>query len=76
VDKYGIPLAIDVSPANRHDTEGIMPVLRTLAEGGFQGAALGDLGNRGERLANVVSVGIAGWSPSRRRRKKMPNALR
>src|SRR5271157_5992015 len=53
VDKYGIPLAIDVSPANRHDTKGIVPVLRTLAEGGFQGAALGDLGYRGERLANV-----------------------
>jgi hypothetical protein len=30
-----------------------VPVLRTLAEGGFQGAALGDLGYRGERLANV-----------------------
>jgi transposase len=29
------------------------PVLSTLAEGGFQGAALGDLGYRGERLANV-----------------------
>jgi hypothetical protein len=53
VNKYGIPLAIDVSPANRHDTKGIVPVLRTLAEGGFQGAALGDLGYRGERLANV-----------------------
>jgi transposase len=53
VDKYGIPLAIDVSPANRHDTKGIMPVLRTLAEGGFQGAALGNLGYRGERLVNV-----------------------
>ena len=53
VDKYGIPLAIDVSPANRHDTKAIVPVLRTLAEGGFGGAALGDLGYRGERLANV-----------------------
>jgi transposase len=51
VDKYGIPLAIDASPANRHDTKGIVPVLQTLAEGGFQGAALGDLGYRGERLA-------------------------
>jgi transposase len=48
-----MPLAIDVSPANRHDARGIVPVLRTLAEGGFQGAALGDLGYRGERLANV-----------------------
>src|ERR1700735_3995247 len=53
VDKYGIPLAIDVSPANRHDTKAIVPVLRTLAEGGFGGAALGDLGYRGARLANV-----------------------
>ena len=31
VDKYGIPLAIDVSPANRHDTKAIVPVLRELA---------------------------------------------
>ena len=30
-----------------------MPVLRALAEGGFQGPALGDLAYRGERLANV-----------------------
>jgi hypothetical protein len=30
-----------------------VPVLRTLAEGGFQGAALANLGYRGERLANV-----------------------
>ena len=47
VDKYGIPLAIDVSPANRHDTKGIVPVLRTLAGGGFKGPAIGDLGYRG-----------------------------
>jgi transposase len=52
VDKYGMPLAIDASPANRHDTKGIVPVWRTLAEGGFRGAVLGDLGYRGERLAN------------------------
>ncbi len=56
VDKYGVPLAIDVSPANRHDTKAIVPVLRTLAEGGFQGAALGDLGYRGERLAKAGEV--------------------
>ena len=36
VDKYGFPLAIDVSPANRHDTKAIVPVLRALADGGFQ----------------------------------------
>jgi len=53
VDKYGIPLAIDVSPANRHDTKGIVPVLRELADGGFQGPALGDLGYRGKRLAEA-----------------------
>ena len=53
VDKYGFPLGIDVSPANRHDTKGIVPVLRELAAGGFQGTALGDLGYRGERLAKA-----------------------
>jgi transposase len=53
VDKYGIPLAIDVAPANRHDTKAILPVLRELAEGGFQGPALGDLGYRGKRLAEA-----------------------
>jgi transposase len=53
VDKYGIPLAIEVSPANRHDTKGIVPVLRTLAAGGFKGAALGDLSYRGKRLAEA-----------------------
>jgi hypothetical protein len=37
VDKYGIPLAIDVSPANVHDTKGIIPVLRELS-----GKASGD----------------------------------
>jgi hypothetical protein len=41
VEKYGIPLAIDVSPANRHDTKAIVPVLRELADGGFQGPAPG-----------------------------------
>ena len=49
----GIPPAIDVSPANRHATKGIVPVLRSLADGGFQGPALGDLGYRGERLAKA-----------------------
>src|ERR1700730_2513846 len=59
VDKYGIPLAIDVSPANRHDTKAIVPVLRTLAEGAFPGPALGDLGYRGERLAEAgATLGI------------------
>jgi transposase len=53
VDKYGIPLAIDAAPANRHDTKAIVPVLRELADGGFQGPALGDLGYRGKRLAEA-----------------------
>jgi hypothetical protein len=41
VEKYGIPLAIDVAPANRHDTKAIVAVLRELADGGFRGPALG-----------------------------------
>ena len=53
VEKYGIPLAIDVSPANTHDTKGIVPVLRELAGQGFRGSALGDLGYRGKRLAKI-----------------------
>ena len=53
VDKYGIPLAIDVSPANVHDTKGIIPVLRELSGKGFRGSALGDLGYRGKRLAKA-----------------------
>ena len=53
VEKHGIPLAIDVAPANRHDTKAIVPVLRELANGGFQGPALGDLGYRGRRLAEA-----------------------
>src|SRR3954465_1706355 len=32
VEKYGLPLAIDVSPANTHDTKGIVPVLQELAD--------------------------------------------
>jgi transposase len=53
VEKYGIPLAIDVAPANRHDSKAIVPVLRALADRGFQGPALGDLGYRGKRLAEA-----------------------
>src|SRR4051794_15747558 len=48
VDKYGFPLAITVSPANVHDSKGIVPVLHQLA--GFKGTALGDLSYRGQRL--------------------------
>jgi Transposase DDE domain len=50
VDKYGFPLAITVSPANVHDSKGIVPVLHQLA--GFKGTALGDLSYRGQRLAS------------------------
>jgi len=59
VDKHGIPLAIDIAPANTHDTKGIVPVLRELAAQGFRGPALGDLGYRGERLAKAgAALGI------------------
>jgi transposase len=53
VDKYGFPLAIDVSPANVHDSRGIVPVLRHLAGRGFRGTALGDLSYRGQRLSRT-----------------------
>ena len=37
-----------------------MPVLRTLADGGFQGPALGDLGYRGDHVAKAgETLGIA-----------------
>ena len=49
-------MAIEVSPANRHDSKGIVPVLRTLAEGGFECAALGDLGYRGKWLAEAAQA--------------------
>ena len=39
-----------------HDTKGIVPVLRQLAGGGFQGPAIGDLGYRGERLAKAAEA--------------------
>ncbi len=53
VEKHGIPLGIDVAPANTHDTKGIVPVLRELASQGFRGPALSDLGYRGKRLAKI-----------------------
>jgi hypothetical protein len=53
VEKYGIPLAIDVAPAKWHDTKAIVPVLRELADGGFQVPAMGDLGYRGKRPAGA-----------------------
>ncbi|MGF7212578.1 hypothetical protein GGE65_007213 [Skermanella aerolata] len=60
VDKYGFPLAITVSPANRHDSRGIVPVLHQLAGRGFKGTALGDLSYRGQRLSKAgEALGIA-----------------
>jgi transposase len=56
VDKHGIPLGIDVAPANTHDTKGIVPVLRELAGQGFRGPALSDLGYRGKRLARIAEA--------------------
>ena len=53
VEKYGIPLAIDATSANVHDTKGIVPLLRQLAGRGFQGPAIGYLCYRGERLAKA-----------------------
>jgi hypothetical protein len=50
---YGFPLAINVSPANVHDSKGIVPVLHQLAGRGFKGTALGDLSYRGQRLSKV-----------------------
>jgi transposase len=55
VDKHGLPLAIDVSPANVHDAKGILPVLGILASRGFHGAALGDLSYRGKKLAAAAA---------------------
>jgi hypothetical protein len=45
---------------NRQATKAIVPVLRSLADGGFQGPALGDLGYRADRLAQVgETLGIS-----------------
>src|SRR4051794_30226893 len=53
VDKYGFPLAINISAANQHDGKGIVPVLHQLAGRGFKGTALGDLSYRGKRLSKA-----------------------
>jgi len=60
-DKHGSVFSVDVSPANVHDTKGIVPVVEDLAELGFVGGALGDLGYRGEELDKIAkAVGLAG----------------
>ena len=56
VEKHGIPLAIDVAPADRHDTKVILPVLCELTQSGFRQPALGDLGYRGESLAEAAEA--------------------
>jgi transposase len=55
VDKHGFPLAIDVAPANVHDSKGILPVLRRLAGRGFRGTALGDLSYHGQKPAKAAA---------------------
>jgi len=60
-DKHGSVFAVEVTPANVHDTKGIVPVLEDLAELGFSGGALGDLGYRGEPLAAAArALGLNG----------------
>ena len=61
VDKYGFPLAITVSPANRHDSKGIVPVLHQLA-----GAA-----SRGQLWA--ISAIAASGCPRPARRSASPS---
>ena len=52
-DKYRIPPAIDVSPANRHDMKAIVPVLRALADSGFRVRRSGISATGGQRLAQT-----------------------
>jgi hypothetical protein len=69
VDKYGFPLAINVSAANRHDSRGIVPVLHQLAGRGFKGTALDDLSYRGQWLSKAgEALGIN--HPTQRRRSR------
>jgi hypothetical protein len=75
VDKYGIPLAIDISPTNVHDSKGIIPVLRDLSGREFRGSALGDLGFQGKRLAEAgEALGITVKAVARGRDGAFPPA--
>jgi Transposase DDE domain len=68
VEKYGIPLAIDVSPANRHDIKAIVPVLRELADEGFQDPALGEAAQGSAGAASGIArrgdLGYRGKGPA------------
>jgi Transposase DDE domain len=66
VDKFGVPLAIDVSLANRHDPKGIVPVLRTFAEGWIPRCGARPPGLPSRRLPVAATAGSsrpasAGW---------------
>lgn len=50
VDKHGMPLAINITTANVHDTVGIVPALKEAAAAGFRGSALGDSSYKGGKL--------------------------
>jgi transposase len=53
VDKHGIPLSMNVTTANVHDSVGIIPSLKEASENGFCGTALGDLSFQGEALKTI-----------------------
>jgi hypothetical protein len=56
------------TPANQHDTKGIVPVLRELADGGFQGVVLRDFGYRSKLLTKTgETFGITVEAIARRR---------
>jgi hypothetical protein len=69
LEKYGSPLAIDVAPANRHDTKAIVPVLRErvmavskiqpLATSARQAAGRGRSGTRHHRRGHCARPRLA-----------------
>jgi hypothetical protein len=54
VDKYGFPLAINVSPANVHDSKGIAPVPHQLGPLPERGIVLGQMLNLREPVGFCV----------------------